>query len=378
MIDPTIRSKQLTQQIAEEIKSLGPIAFARFMELALYSPGLGYYMAMPEIFGKKGDFITAPEISPLFSACVANQISEIFQQLETKIIIELGAGSGKMAADILRRLAQKDQLPEQYVIYEISSCLIEKQKAYLQTEVPDFFSRIKWINQLNESFKEAVIIANEFLDALPCHLFYYDNSFHELLVDWQNHQLIFKKSAIKSPGLENALEKLAKDVEFPADYVSEINLNYPALMDTLFNLIKKGAVIFFDYGYPRAEYYHSERNQGTLKCFYQHQSYNNPLERVGLQDITAHVDFTHLAEAAISAGFKLAGFVTQAHFIINSGLDNLLNQLNNEKRLMELQKIKKLIMPQEMGEIVKVISLQKGLAKEMRGFNHFDLRSKLI
>lgn len=352
-------SEQLVQKIRAAIATNGgKIPFRHFMQMALYEPQLGYYVAGLNKFGAEGDFVTAPEISALFSQCLAQQCAQILAELGGGNILELGAGSGRMAADLLTQLQTIDQLPEHYYILEVSPDLRARQQQTLQTALPDFFERIHWLERLPETPLRGVILGNEVLDAMPVELFsLVDNQRVTRYVQWQDNQFCFDPA--------------------PSDYTSEYNPALPAWLASLADSLAAGAIVLIDYGYEAADYYHPDRAQGTLICHYQHRVHDNPLVYVGLQDITASVDFTAVAEAGVEAGLELAGYTTQAAFLASCGLEDLFVQaLNNapERQYALAQQVRTLCLPSEMGERFKVIGFTKAFTSPLDGFRLTDRR----
>lgn len=359
MTDVEQHNQKALQNILNQIRAHGPLDFARFMQLALYAPGLGYYSAGNIKFGKDGDFVTAPEISPLFSYCLAEQAAQILPKISGGAILELGAGSGVMARDILLHLQTLNSLPQKYFILEVSADLRARQQEMLKN-----FSCVEWLNAWPKNFR-GVVLANEVLDAMPVRRFCYDHELLECVVGEKDGELnwFFRKP---SDELKNAL----RDFEFPSPYLSEINCSLPAWFKSLSESMQEGVALFIDYGFPRAEFYHPERNQGTLRCHFRHRSHDNPLINIGIQDITAHVDFTAVAEAADAAGFDILGYTSQALFLLSCGLEKL---ISSEADLLAnyntAQKIKTLTLPSEMGELVKVIAIGKNFDSELLGFD---------
>lgn len=363
---------KLSRLIHDEItQSGGHITFARYMELALYAPNLGYYSANQQKFGKDGDFITAPEISPLFGKCIANQCEEILKNLQGGSLLELGAGTGRLACDVLLALEEKNQLPENYFILEISPDLRIRQRNLLTKECPHLLSKIHWLNELPNSFS-GVILGNEVLDALPVNCFTITaNGIKERSVGVNNegfHWKLTEPTQTMAPWLD--------DIDYY--YESEINLQLPAWLSALNQCLRQGAILFFDYGYGRQEYYHPDRNTGTLMCHYQHHRHTDPFKWVGLQDITAHVDFTQVAESALEAQLAVKGYTTQTSFLLSCGLLDLANQdLSELEKYKQNQSIKKLTLPSEMGEIIKVMALTKEYGHPLLGFHLYDRRKDL-
>lgn len=367
------RSEKLSDLIRQDIENAGgSISFARFMELALYSPNLGYYSAGTTPFGHNGDFITAPHISPLFSRCLARQFQPLLHELHH--ILEIGAGSGVFAKDVLLELEKLGNLPENYFIYEISPVLRETQKQLFQLECPHLLARIHWLEKLPQDFT-GIIFANEVLDALPVHCFQVEEEgIKERSVGFNNNEFHW----ILTNPIKEILDRLyQEEISLPVGYASEINLAAPVWIKELGHTLKKGVVLLFDYGYGRREYYHPDRTQGTLMCFHQHQQHSNPFAYIGLQDITAHVDFTAVVESAIDAGFSLAGYTTQAGFLLACGLLELVEQSSAVEQYQTNQAIKKLTMPSQMGEIIKVMGLSKDFEVPLLGFALHDRRKDL-
>lgn len=367
-------SEKLLALIANEIHTQGPITFARYMELALYAPGLGYYSAGAQKFGASGDFVTAPEISALFSQCLAKQCQEVLSFLGTADILELGAGSGIMAADILLELEQLKTLPQHYFILELSADLKQRQQQLLQQKIPHLFNRIVWLDSLDNFKLQGIILANEVIDALPVHKFKIDNGIQELYVNYNDEQLNWQLAA---PSQNLAAQIKHLNIEFSQGYESEINLILSPWLQTLSAILQRGLILCIDYGFPRQEYYHQDRTMGTLKCHYQHRAYDNPLTLIGLQDITAHVDFTAVAEAADNAELEVSGYTTQANFLLSCGITDRAQSEDPIKQYSISQQLKKLLLPSEMGELFKTIALTRALPIPLLGFSLYDMRNRL-
>ena len=366
-------SEQLKTLIAKEISEAGPMTFARYMQLALYAPGLGYYNSGKQKFGKNGDFITAPELSPLFAQCLGRQCAQALQIIGGGNILEFGAGSGIMAADILLELEKLHCLPEHYYILEVSPDLKQQQHQTLLNRAPTLLERVQWINQLPSAPFTGVILANEVLDAMPAHRFYCDDKqIQEYFVTLQENQFMWDKSIPSDTLLRRQIEHLQKEYLGSIPYSSEINLLITPWIAAISTLLKQGLILLIDYGFPRQEYYHPDRNQGTLMCHYRHRAHSDPFLFVGLQDITCHVDFTTIAEAAQSCGLTLSGYTNQASFLIGSGLADILqtNQYHSElEQFNANQQVKLLTSPSEMGELFKVMSLTRQLDHSLLGFS---------
>jgi SAM-dependent MidA family methyltransferase len=359
-LDPLLKahSEKLTHLIRQEIDASGPLHFSRFMELALYAPGLGYYSAGSHKIGKGGDFITAPEITPLFAQCVAQQCEPFLTS--SSDFLEIGAGSGAFAVDLLTALEKKQRLPQRYLILEVSGELRQRQQALLAKACPHLASRIHWLDTLPTAFK-GIIFANEVLDAMPVDCFLIESQkLYERLVTIEKEHFTWCLGE-PSTELTARIQHLETSVSFPERYTSEINLRLPAWIHSLADILEEGALLFIDYGYGRREYYYPAREYGTLTCFFQHRKSNNPFENIGLQDITTHVDFTLLAEQGITAGFDLCGFTTQASFLLANDLLQLAESVTKDpiQQYNQAQAIKTLTLPTEMGDRVKVMGFSK-------------------
>ena|SRR3990167_120652 len=379
----TASSNAFVDYIREEIaKAFGVISFERFMALLLYHPTWGYYCSPTFRLGKEGDFTTAPELSPLFAKCLTKPINQALADLPQKAILELGAGSGRLALDLLKALEAEGNLPERYLIYEISPVLREKQRVFLQSSAPKLISRIEWLAHLPSNFT-GVIIANEVLDALPVHRFQVtETGCKEVGITWHQDGFHWKMHETKNDLLLQKAAEITHECRLYPGYTSEINLNLMAYIEAISESLTQGSVLFADYGYGRREYYHPERNNGTLTCFTKHRLGANPLLNPGCQDITAHVDFTLLAESATGSGLTLDGYTTQASFLLENGLMELAAE--EEKTCSETdafrlhQAIKTLTFPTEMGERIKIMALSKNMTNKISaGFNLHDRRRDL-
>ena len=343
-------SERLQALIRQNIADAGGwISFAEYMRMALYASGLGYYSAGAAKFGKSGDFVTAPEISSLFGKTLARLAFEWLSANPDTDILELGAGTGKLAFDLLQEL---EVSPRRYYILEVSADLRERQEERLKG------FQVTWLENLPENF-EGLIIANEVLDAVPCNLV----SWREQGIEERGVCISEGKHAWQDRPLEKgALFEAARAIHVPPGYVSEIHLEARALVSRLSGILKRGMLLFFDYGFGRAEYYHPDRFQGTLMCHYRHHAHDDPFFLPGLQDITTHVDFSAIAEAGIDARLQFAGYTTQAHFLINCGITDILARVSPEDVAAYLPlcgELQKLVSPAEMGELFKVIGFRK-------------------
>ena len=372
-----LHSAILTDLLRHDIAANdGWISFARYMELALYAPKLGYYTAGSQKFGEAGDFITSPELSALFGRTLARQVTEILKG-SSPHILELGAGSGKLACDMLEEMDKLGNLPDSYSILEVSADLSARQQVMIQQCLPHLFNRVHWLEALPENFSGA-IVANEVLDALPVHRVHWQGSkLGELGVALNETKFIWQERAIS----DHALLQAATQVEVSGDYVSEICLAARGLVNSLACSLTQGAMLFIDYGFGSREFYHPQRAQGTLMCHYRHRAHDDPFYLPGLQDITAHVNFTDIAECGIDAGLEVLGYTNQAFFLINNGIAELLKDIPPEdlKAYLPLSaQLQKLTSPAEMGELFKVLALGKNLVTSpaegpLSGFSCGDL-----
>jgi len=376
-------SDRLCALIRDEIAACGgQISFARYMALALYAPGLGYYSAGSYKLGEAGDFVTAPELSPLFSRCVARQCQQVLTDLGGGDILEVGAGSGVMAADVLAELESLDCLPEHYFILEVSADLRQRQQETVAERVPHLAGRVHWIDALPAAGFQGVVLANELLDAMPVHVFGMATAGqHEHYVACDDGRFVWRDGPLSDARLaEHIVTLIDGQGEFAPGYVSEINLAAEDWLRSIAALLTRGMVLLIDYGFPRREYYHAQRSGGTLMCHYRHRAHPDPLILPGLQDITAHVDFTALAEVASESGLSVAGFTTQAYFLLSSGLNDMTAASDpNDVRqhLLLMQQVKKLTLPSEMGELFKVMALTRDVDVPLLGFTFQDQRRRL-
>jgi SAM-dependent MidA family methyltransferase len=380
--DEAAHGARLEARVREEIARAGGwISFARFMQLALYEPGLGYYSAGAHKLGAAGDFVTAPEVAPVFSRCVAVQCEEVLRTLGGGDVLELGAGSGVMAAALLEELERRDALPRRYLILDVSADLRERQRATLAAAAPRLLARVEWLDRLPEAFT-GVVVANEVLDAMPVERFVVrGGAVNALGVTWQLGRLEWSEA--RAPA---ALSAGARAIEretgaaWPEGFASEINLGLGDWLAALAGSISRGVLLFVDYGLPRRELYAAERRAGTLLCHFRHRFHDDPFTRLGLQDITAWVDFTAVADAGASTGLDLAGYTTQAHFLIGNGIGEFIAdvaELDVVSRVNLSRQAMVLTLPGEMGERFKAIALAKGYDSPLRGFAVRDLRHTL-
>jgi SAM-dependent MidA family methyltransferase len=372
--------QQPLDHLREYLKKHKKMPFFDFMQQALYSPKWGYYNRIQSPLGAHGDFITAPELTPLFGYRIANQCENIFKQLAHPEIFEFGAGTGRLCIDVLTHLEVLDALPEAYHILDLSGSLQALQQENIQTHVPHLAHLICWHTTLPEMPLEGVILANEVLDAMPVHRFLKtpDNLFESMISLDNNQKLIEQFEPCTNTALIQHVNQIfTHDITTP--YASEANLLITGWIKACFDLLSRGAVLLIDYGFPQHEYYHPDRHQGTLMCHYQHQAHANPLLHPGEEDITAHVDFTHVADSALKAGFHVTGYTNQGAFLLANGLLSLLEAItdNTKAQIQAQQAVKKLLQPHEMGELFKVMGLTKALDIPLTGFQLHDKRASL-
>jgi len=373
-------SEQLQSRIREAIQQQGGVmSFAQFMQMALYEPVLGYYTSVQRKLGKDGDFVTAPEISPLFGRCLAHFCQQASQGISAGSILEFGAGSGRMAADILLQLEAYNALPTSYLILELSAELRLRQQQTLQDKAAHLLDRVQWLQTLPEPGFRGIVLGNELLDAMPVHRFRVESSgFKELGVAWSEAEQAFvQQTMTASSELLNRLTSIERTLEnkFPVGYESEVSLAHPAWIKSVSDILDQGLVLLIDYGYGRPEYYLPQRHMGTLMCHYRHRAHDDPFQFIGLQDLTAYVDFTTIAEVAVEEGMQLLGYATQCGFLLENGLEGMMpdpQAVSQQELLTFAQQVKTLTLPSEMGERFKVMALGKNIDVELPGFRLQD------
>ncbi len=359
----------------------GWISFERYMEIVLYAPGLGYYSAGSLKLGRAGDFTTAPEVSRLFGACVARQCAQILREFDRPSILEIGAGTGRLAVDLLARLEALECLPERYAILEVSADLRQRQRELIAAQLPSVLRRIEWLDAPPDAPFDGVILANEVLDALPVVRFRWrPTSCEEWGVTAGEEGFVFSPRAA-GPALTHTVNALSIAAGgWDAGYVSEYCPRLQVWARGVVSSLRRGAALWFDYGLPRAQYYLGERHDGTLMCHFRHRAHEDPFLHPGLQDITAWVDFTSLAEACLAAGCELAGFTTQAFFLAGLGIDHEMQTLagGDQNRFTHLaNQARRLMLPGEMGERFKAMAWTRGMDQPLSGFALQDLRHSL-
>ena len=371
-------SQVLTDKIAQKmIESGGWINFATFMHMALYLPSLGYYSGGAKKFGKGGDFVTAPEISALFAKTLARQAAQVLTETSGNYLIanilELGAGTGKLATEMLLELQQLNTLPAQYFILEVSDHLRQIQRETLKNKLSaDLFKRVVWLDTLPTNFV-GLIVGNEVLDAIPVHLMVHTSAgLCERGVSFEQEQkLVWQDKPLQKGKLYDEVSTYS----LPIHYLTEVCPAAAGLINSLADCLKQGVILMLDYGFGAAEYYHPQRNQGTLMCHFQHYAHANPFINLGLQDITAHVNFSAIADAGIAQGLSLAGYCNQASFLMNCGILDLLSEVSPSNMVIyapQAAAAQKLLSPAEMGELFKVIAMTKAFEADLIGFKSGD------
>lgn len=369
------RSQALVARIVQRIDAAGgAIGFDEFMRMALYEPGLGYYASDTQKFGRTAedgsDFITAPELTPLFGQALATQIAEVCAQSAPRVL-EFGAGSGRLAADLLNALG--DACTE-YAIVELSGDLRARQRERIARDAAMHAHKVRWLDALPERF-DGCVIGNEVLDAMPVRVVERADRWVERTVTWRDARFAWMQRAL-DPAAQAMLDATTAEYgERPHGYITELAQEAAAFTATVARMLGTGAAIFIDYGFPAAEFHHPQRSAGTLICHLRHRAHDDPFWHPGLQDITAHVDFSAIAHAAIDAGAELAGYATQARFLMNCGIVELLGAIGAPGSLPYAQATSamlKLLTESEMGELFKVIAFARGLREPLSGFARGD------
>lgn len=375
--DASAHSDRVVRHIRKAIGAAGgSISFAEFMQLALYAPGLGYYSAGASKLGAAGDFVTAPEISPVFAAVLARQVAIVLQQLDGGDVFEPGAGSGALAVSMLRKLAALDALPRRYLILEVSADFRQRQEARFRREMPEFIERIGWLSQLPERFS-GVVVANEVADAMPVERFLIRGG--EVLqarvrVAGNHFGWCFEPAPVF---LQKGVRQIEADIGRALEdgYQSELAPGLSGWITQLSRGIRRGMIFLLDYGVTRREFYAPERRDGWLRCHFRHHAHNDPLILAGIQDLTSWVDFSAVAAAATSAGLDVAGYVTQANLLLGGGLEHELENFSSlplaEQAELSRQ-VKLLTLPAEMGENFKCIGLSRGIADLPAALTQYD------
>ena len=366
--------------IRERIDSAGGVLpFDEYMEAVLYAPGLGYYAAGSRKFGPGGDFVTAPELGPLFGQCLAREVGPVLASLKQACVLEFGAGSGALAVSLIEALSTLDQLPERYCILEVSPDLRERQRKRLEPIANQHGLDIEWLERMPDAPLEGVILANEVVDAFPVTRFRVLNGKPVragVCIDGDG----FAWDWIDDLGNDQSTMNLVRQYQLKEGYTSEVCPRTRAWMGALASALQRGVVLVIDYGFPAAEYYLPERSEGTLRCHYQHQAHNDPLIYPGIQDVTSHVDFSALADAGCESGLEVLGYTSQEAYLLGLGLLELASpQPNDDERqiLKTAAEVKELILPSQMGEAFKVMAFGKQADRPLQGFKLRDRSGSL-
>lgn len=382
--DALAHSQRLARHIGEHIAANGPLPFDRFMDLALYAPGLGYYSAGSRKFGAAGDFITAPELGPSFAHALGHCLHQAMAGIPDWQLLEVGGGSGVLAADLLSALAARGSLPARYLLLEVSADLRQRQRQTLVERCPQLADRVHWLEAPPQQPWQGALIANEVVDALPATRFQLDvdGVFEETVaLDPQQPDRFVRARRPAPDGLVAMInDRLGPLLAgLPRPYASELHAQLDPWLAGLTAGLERGLALFIDYGYPRGEYYLPERRDGTLVCHYRHRGHDDPLILPGLQDITAFVDFTALAQAGERAGLELTGYTSQAQFLLGNDIEGYLASLDGlpfAQRLAAMHPVKALMLPGQMGERFQVMAFSRGLEGAASGFDH-DLGYRL-
>jgi len=383
---PDAASAAQSARVAEFLRQIiaaegGKISFAEYMHQVLYAPGLGYYSAGTTKFGDAGDFITAPETSSVFGHVLARQCAAVLAAVEKPSILEFGAGSGKLAADILKMLAEMDALPNSYRILEVSADLRERQESFLESEIPQLMDRVSWLDRLPDEHS-GVIVANEVLDAMPVERFIRRrDGIAQVCVAVKDGSFV-PAERVAPDNLAAAVTVIEEELgrSLPEGYESEVCIAAPQWVGDVARMLSRGVAFLFDYGVSRHEYYAAERSGGWLRCHFRHHVHNDPLILPGIQDISAWVDFSAAATAAVAGGLDVAGFVNQAQFLIGGGLDQALADLSElpiDAQLKLSGQVKLLTLPGEMGENFKCLGLSRGAITRPSAFGLADRTTSL-
>jgi SAM-dependent MidA family methyltransferase len=362
--DSAAHSRRCGEFIEQNIHGAGgSIGFAEFMQHALYAPGLGYYTAGARKFGSAGDFVTAPEVSALYGAVLARQCAEVLRRFDSGTVLEIGAGSGRLAIDVLQKLAELDALPQRYLVLEVSPDLCERQRRLIEDELPELAPRVEWIEEMPSGLR-GVIFANEVLDALPVERFVRRDDILQQRVSSGENGFAWLEAPAPDR-LRSAVERIEQDLgtRLADGYLSELSLALPAWTIEVAEALHDGIVFLFDYGVSRREYYAPGRIDGWLRCHFRHHVHDDPLLLPGVQDITAWVDFSAVAAAGAASGARVAGYVTQSQFLMAGGLELELADMATLAPIKQLElsrQVKMLTLPGQMGEHFKCLALARG------------------
>ena len=358
-----IHSSIVLEELAKKINTNeGWINFADFMQFILYEPGLGYYSSGTRKLGTGGDFTTAPEISNFFGACLADCMIKILHSCPEQMILEIGAGSGRLAFDILTRLDKQGFVPNQYYILELSADLKDRQQRLLAKLPNNLLEKVTWLDSLPENFITGIILGNEVLDAMPCRRFrIQDEEIYEIGISCTNQRLI-EQDKLADEIIKDSVHKIEKELnrKFANGFISEIRPDYKHWFTTLSSSLVYGAIIFIDYGCSRGEYYSADRSTGTLVCHYQNTAHYDPLFLPGVQDLSAWVDFSLVADVGLKHGFKVESYTSHRDFLLSAGILKLVDQISDQNKRFKInQAVKQLLLPSQMGDTFKFMLLSK-------------------
>ena len=371
----------IEEYLLNKIELNQKILFSEFMNLSLYHPDYGYYTNKSNIFGDQGDFMTSPITSSMFGECISNEFINIIRSLSKPSILELGGGDGSLAISIFKYLKKKKSLPDKYIILEISENLINYQKERVKKEFPNDYNIFKWITNLEDIKINGLVIANEFFDALPTERFRINNSKLETLYIESNNQSFNYTWDESSDDFANELSRAKNNhnIDFSDGYVSELNLNNSKWIKAIDKCIESGVLFVIDYGYASKEYFLHDRSDGTLVCIHEHKSNFDPLSNIGNQDISSFVNFSHLKNLSLNTDLTVSGFLPQSSFLINLNILDIHQSKNygDDEALIESNKLKNILLPNTMGELFKVLVMQKNIEIELKSTREFNQIHKL-
>jgi len=374
--DAAAHGERLLTRLCQVIDEAGgAVDFSEFMHRVLYEPGLGYYVTGHRKFGAQGDFVTAPEMGALFGRCLASQCAEVLEKLEGGSVLEFGAGTGRLCTRLLESLREAGRLPEAYYILELSPELRERQQRAVAERCPELLGRCRWLEHLPDGFN-GVVIANEVLDAMPVERFRVTEQGVEIIQVARSGNSLRETARPAGPGELADIDTTG----LPLGYESELGVLARQWVASIPDWLRRGVVLIIDYGFPAHEYYHPERNQGTLMCHYRHKAHTDPYRHIGMQDITAHLNFTALAQAACDAGLEVLGFTHQAAFLLSLGLLDWAgddSQVPDAGQWRLSQEVQRLAQPHEMGELFKVLAVGRDYDAALGGFEFLDHRGRL-
>ena len=371
----------IEEYLLNKIELNQKILFSEFMNLSLYHPDYGYYTNKSNIFGDQGDFITSPITSSMFGECISNEFINIIRSLKKPSILELGGGDGSLAISMCKHLKKNKSLPDKYIILEISENLINYQKERVKKEFPNDYNIFKWITNLEDIKINGLVIANEFFDALPTERFRINNSKLETLYIESNNQSFNYIWDESSNDFANELSKAKNNhnIDFSDGYISELNLNNSKWIKAIDKCIDTGVLFVIDYGYASQEYFLHDRSDGTLVCIHKHKSNFDPLSNIGNQDISSFVNFSHLKNLSLNTDLTVSGFLSQSSFLINLNILDIHQSKNYsaDEAQIESNKLKNILLPNTMGELFKVLVMQKNIDVELKSTKEFNQMHKL-